>query len=104
MWSKGAVVVVKKGDPEFADAIEKGVTANKMVPKKDMEETERENAFMKKRYKESLENDIATAQIQYGHNWVTPTWLKPLAGLWALIVYGISVFVDKFMTIKEWDE
>lgn len=104
MWSKGAVVVVKKGDPVIADAIEKGVTANKMVPKKDVEETERENAFMKKRYRESLENDIADAELQYGYNRVTPRWLKPIAGLWALIVYGISVFVDKFMTIKEWDE
>lgn len=101
MWSKGAVVVIKKGDVDFADAIENGVTANKLVPKKDVEETERENAFMKKRYIESLENDIAAAQLQYGHNRVTPVWLKPIEGLFALIIYGISVFVDKYMTIKE---
>lgn len=100
MWSKGAVVIVKRGDEAMANAIEKGLDL-KMVPVEEVEDMKRDNFFLKKRCVKAIQQDILDAQLKYGHNWVPPKWANKLVQGFALIVYGISIFVDRYLTIKD---
>ena len=95
MWKKGAVVIVKHGDKEIADAIAKG------FGDPHMKALECENYFLKKHNREAILKEIAKAEYNYGYNWTPPNrFVKGLREFWALIEYGFAVFVDKFMTIK----
>ncbi len=99
MWSKGAVVIVKRGDEAMASAIEGGLDIQ-AVPKKDVEALERDYTFLKRRDAKTLKKKIEDAEADYGHNWIPPKWLgKIMEGL-AFIVYLISVFIDKYLVIK----
>lgn len=102
-WSKGAVVIVKRGDQEWADAMEQAL-AIKRASKEEIAEMERENTLLKTRMSKELEEKIADADRMYGYNFVWPKWLDPITGFFALIIYGIACFWDRFMTIKEWRE
>ena len=98
-WSKGAVVIKKYGDEEWSDAIEKTINIKK-ASDKEKEELERENTFMKRHVKESLEQKIANAERDYGYNWIPPKWMKPIMDILALIAYGVALFFDKFLTLR----
>lgn len=100
MWSKGAVVIVKRGDEAMANSIEEGLGL-KMVPVEQVEDMKRDNFFLKKRCSKAIQQDIIDAQIKYGYNWVPPKWASKLVQGFALIVYGVSIFVDRYLTIKD---
>ena len=99
-WSKGAVVIKKVGDEAWANEMEKVVSIQKAADK-EKAELERDNRWMRKHIVEDLEQKIIDAEINYGYNFVPPKWAKPIFDVIALIEYGIAMFVDKYMTIKE---
>lgn len=99
-WSKGAVVIKKAGDENWANEMEKVVNIRKAADK-EKSELERDNEWMKKHIVEDLEQKIIDAEINYGYNFVPPKWARPIFEGAALIQYGIAVFVDKYMTIRE---
>lgn len=103
MWSKGAVVIVKHGDQDWADSIEQTIAIRK-ASNQEVEELKRENTFLKKRTTDDLIAKIEKAEQDYGYNWTPPKWAKWFFDILALIEYGAAMFVDKFMTIKEWRE
>ena len=104
-WTKGAVVIVKRGDQEWADAMEESLD----IPRGDdreMKELENENKELKR------DNDLAKIhdtrftnmviqglEHEYGRNRIPPTWLKVVKQGFALVVYLVSVFYDKFCNI-----
>lgn len=99
-WSKGAVVIKKAGDENWANEMEKVVNTSKPRDQ-DKEALARDNEWMKKRIVEDLEQKIIDAEINYGYNFVPPRWAKPIFDVIALIEYGVAIFVDKYMTIHE---
>lgn len=97
-WSKGAVIIKKSGDEEWANEMEKALD----IPReddKDREALERDNEWMKRHIIEDLEQKIIDAEINYGYNFVPPKWAKPIFDVIALIEYGVALFVDKYMKI-----
>lgn len=97
-WSKGAVVIKKSGDEEWANEMEKALD----IPKNqnsDREALERDNEWMKRHIIEDLEQKIIDAEINYGYNFVPPRWASPIFKVMALIEYGVALFVDKYMRI-----
>lgn len=104
MWSKGAVVIVKHGDLAMADAIEKGVGSVQFVSPglshKD-DDIRSRYGVMKKRDSETWRREIERAEQTYGHNWVPPKWAEKIVGFFALIIYWITMFIDKYLRIKE---
>ena len=99
-WSKGAVVIKKSGDAEWANEMEKALDIQKPVDK-EKEALERDNEWMKRHIVEDLEKKIMEAEINYGYNFIPPKWAKPIFDVIALIEYGVAMFVDKYMKIKE---
>ena len=99
-WSKGAVVIKKTGDEEWANEMEKALDIQNPVDK-EKEALERDNEWMKRHIVEDLEKKIVEAEINYGYNFIPPKWAKPIFDVIALIEYGIAMFVDKYMKIKE---
>ncbi len=92
MWSKGAVVVVKRGDKAMADAIEKGL---------DIRYTNNDRYdLVKNRDRLYWQAKIDEAQLYYGTNPAPPPkWARKIVAGFAFIVYGFSVFVDKYLKI-----
>ena len=105
-WSKGAVVIVKRGDQEWGDAIEDSLNIKK-ASDKELEELRNENETLK-RDKDlgSMHDDkftdlaIQSLREKYKHKKEPPKWAKIVMEGFAFIVYWISVFFDKFLTIK----
>ncbi len=94
MWSKGAVVVVKRGDPEMANEMEKMFRSN--VGKHE----EGHYCFIPKRHtKEELETMIENAEILYGRNWIPPIWMKWIVEGVAFIVYHVCLFIEKYLIL-----
>lgn len=102
MWNKGAVVVIKHGDEQLANAIQNGVCST-MVPASDVNTLKRDYDLLKKRNTVYWSRKIRRAHRMYFEKpkKPLPNWTKPLIDIYALVVYGISMFVDKFMTIKD---
>lgn len=99
-WSKGAVVIKKTGDESWANEMEKALDIHKAADR-EKAELERDNEWMKKHIVEDLESKIMDAEINYGYNFIPPKWARPIFEGIALIEYGLALFVDKYMTIKE---
>lgn len=99
MWSKGAVVIIKHGDEAMADAMEKGLDIRYTKGVKDEKTCKTELAALARQ--EEIAAKIADAQANYGYNWTPPKWANKIIGVFALIVYGVSVFIDKYLRIKE---
>lgn len=97
-WKKGAVVIKKHGDEEWADAMEKALNVQKAA-NKELEELRRDNEFMKKHVTEDLEQKIIDAELNYGYNWTPPKWAKGIVEGFAFIVYHISLFVEKYLIL-----
>lgn len=99
MWSKGAVVIVKHGDPEMADQIANGLVR---MPDERYLRMERENYFLKRRSKREIRKMIRRAERRYGWNPAPPpNWAKWIVGIRNLMIYGLVIFKDKYMTIQE---
>lgn len=95
-WKKGAVVIRKAGDEEWANEMERVVSVPE-AKDQEKEELARDNEWMKKHIVKDLENKIIDAEINYGYNFVPPRWVKPIFDVIALIEYGLAMFVDKYL-------
>lgn len=98
MLAKPGVVIIKRGDKEVADALEKGLGVG-MYTKDQMMEVQRERDFYKKHVIEDLEGAIADAQEEYGRNYIPPVWAQKVIGVYALVMYGIQKFIDKYLRL-----
>ena len=71
MWTKGAVVIIKRGDAAMANAMEKSLTVPVLTKRKNrwcrMKCT---NYIPKSKTHEETERLIAYAEIKYGHKWL----------------------------------
>lgn len=103
MWDKGAIVIIRRGDDEFGRAITEGVTQQmQLVPLHEVANLERDYKFLKSRDQLYWKRKIARANRLYSTPIPRrPKWMRPFQDIWYLIVYGISVFADKYMTIHE---
>lgn len=98
MLTKPGVVIIKHGDKEVTDAIEKGIGVG-MYTKEQMTEVQRERDFYKKHIIEELEEKIADAEARHGYNYIPPTWAQKVIGVYALIMYGVQKFIDKYLRL-----
>lgn len=100
MWSKGAVVIVKRGDDEIASAIEKALDIRTKDPKLLTKQERDEYDLLRRARSDKIREEIALAEEYYGYNWVPPKWAEKIVGAFALVVYGISVFIERYLRIK----
>ena len=101
-WSKGAVVIVKRGDPNWADSIEKSMNIQK-ASIKEVEEMQKSNKycfFPKRHTSDELKEMIEDAEKKYGKRWDKPNFLKTIEGWMYLFVYQFIIFVDKYVMKK----
>lgn len=96
MWSKGAVVIIKHGDEEIANGIESGISLKQPKP---LNECKTELAAEAR--KADIAAKILKAEIDYGYNPDPPKWARKIVGVFALIIYGITLFIDKYLKIKD---
>lgn len=90
MWSKGAVVIIKRGDKDMADSMEAS-----LVPVQ-----QKNNKPMPRRGSEYWSRELAIADFIYGKNYRDPPdWARPVIGFGALVIYGVSVTVEKISKI-----
>ena len=104
-WKKGAVVIVKHGDQDWADSMEESLNIQR-ASDKELEELENENRNLKRdkdlskihddRFTQNALDDLENKWDYYP----PPTWLRVIKEGLAFIVYWISIFFDKFLTIK----
>lgn len=98
MWTKGAVVVIKRGDEEMANAITEG-SGVKTVNSKDYNDLETAHELLRRRRTEDILDDIIDAEEEYGHNWVPPKWAKWIFEGMAFVVYWVCIFIDKYLRL-----
>lgn len=105
-WSKGAVVIVKHGDQEWADSMEQTV-AIKLASKQEVEELRKENEALKRDKKLAKIHDdrftnIVIKEIERKHGKIKRyrRWKDILLAPWALFVYAVSLFTNKYLIIK----
>ena len=99
MISKGALVIIKRGDEGMSNEMAKSIIAPEI--KKDYDKLQAKYYFARKRSRKAIRKDIRKAQRKYGYNYIPSNRvIKYIREGFALIEYGIAVFVDKFMTIK----
>lgn len=105
-WSKGAVVIVKRGDQEWGDVIEDALDV-KRASNKELEELRKENEELKRDKELARNHDtrftnkaIQDLKDENEHYKTPPKWLRVIKEGFAFIVYWISVFWDKYLTIK----
>ena len=92
-WSKGAVVVVKHGDPKMADEMEK-------IFRNSTKSSGGGYCFLPHRHTtEELKNMIEDARITYGKRYRTPEWLRPIKEGCAFIVYYICKFIERYLVL-----
>ena len=98
MWSKGAVVIVKHGDEAMAEALEKGLD----IRYRDTTPIEKKCKYelMELRQSRRFKEEIEELDRLYGYNWVPPKWAKGIVEVFALAVYGVSIFIDRYLRIK----
>ncbi len=106
-WKKGAVVIKKHGDEEWADAMEKTLNVQRAAKKemeeliKENEELKRDNTFMKKHIVEDLENKMADAERDYSYNWTPQSkFAKYVTEGFAFVIYHIVMFIDKYLVLR----
>lgn len=99
-WSKGAVVIVKHGDQEWADSMEQTL-AIKRASDQEVEELRRDKKLSK--IHDDAFTDIAIQSLRKKYRKIKPMpkWLDILLSPWSLLVYGIAVFSNKFLIIRD---
>lgn len=100
MSNKSALVVIRRGDDEMSSQMAESL----IVPaiKKEYDKLQTEYYFIKRRDNRNTRKKIMAAKRKYGYNYIPSNKIiKALQQGFALFEYGIAMFVDKFMTIKE---
>jgi len=100
MWSKGAVVVVKRGDEAMANAIEEGMSLA-LVSSKEVEDIKRENFFLKRQNTKNNKRKIIAARHAYAIKRRRFKWKRLFVDIYALTVYGLTMFFDRYMRIHK---
>lgn len=101
MWSRGGVVIVKRGDEAITDAIEQGMDI--LVSDTTDEDTKKikdERDLLKKAKTDAILCKIAKAEYEYGRNPTLPDWARKISEAAALVVYVICTFIDRYLRIK----
>ena len=94
MWSKGAVVVVKHGDPGIANELEKIFRNNNKST------SSGGYCFLPRRHTtEELKAMIEDAERQYGQRRIPPKWLECIRMGLAFVVYHICIFIEKYLVL-----
>ena len=104
MWSKGAVVVIKRGDPAMADAIENGVGVSTKIPE-EYKTMERDYAVMKVGRESEIQEKIRKLNNKYNRKpnlfqRVMTILLKPfvvLEVIYAMIICAIQFLFDPLL-------
>ena len=107
-WTKGAVVIVKRGDEEWADSIEKTLTVDEgWADSKEIEQLKSENEELKRdkamtKIHDTRFTNAAIDSLSNKHDYYLPPprWIRIIKEGIAFIVYWVSIFVDKYMVIK----
>ena len=110
MWSKGAVVIVKRGDMAMADAIESALCAKTTIPEK-YEMMERDYNIMKVGRESDIQRKIREANNKYGRK--KPTRMQRIIAiitlpiLWLEVIYAMVVcFLEscsiRFLRLLNW--
>lgn len=99
MWSKGAVVIVKRGDAAMADGIENAIFQKTTIPE-EYETMERDYNIMKVGRESDIQRKIRKANNKYGRK--KPTRLQRVIAiitrpiLWLEVGYAMVVCFLKF--------
>ena len=99
MLSKGAVVIVKHGDKEIADAIEQGLDVR--YPKENRDEHTCKTELAAIARQKDIAEKYEKAKAQRDPIKIESKVKQRIKEGFALIVYVVSVFIDKFLRIKE---
>ena len=100
MTNKSAVVIIKRGDQEMANAMVDGLNLPAVQDSR-MIFLERENFFLKRQRTRTMRRKIREAQLKYGNNYIPKSNLgRRIREGWALIEYGLALFAERFMTIE----
>ena len=94
MWSKGAVVVVKRGDPGMADEMEK-------IFKSNVKSSGGGYCFLPRKHTpEELKVMMEDAQRLYGkRRRILPEWFRPIKEALAFVTYHVCTFIEKYLKI-----
>ena len=98
MWSKGAVVIVKRGDEAVADAMASPFEQQTQEPLNEDEKDWKD--LLSQAKKDAIMVKIAIAEANYGRNYIPPAWAKKIVECFAFIVYKFSIFVERYLVIK----
>lgn len=99
MWTRGAVVVVKRGDLAIADTACDGLGL-RTVPSRQIENLERDNYFLRRHSKKSTLRTIRRAEQKYGRNPELPMIFKVPLVAYGMIVYGIDRLYDRCLDLR----
>lgn len=95
MITKGAVVMLKRGDLPMAAEMSKALTID-LIPQTEVAELQRNYDLLKKRDRQYWARKISRAQRKYSTKTIQyPNFLKPFVDLYALTLYGIATLTDK---------
>ena len=98
-WSKGAIVVVKHGDTDMANAIENGLS-KMMVPKEQYDELERDHTLGKIHDDRATDALIADLEARCKRKWNPPKWVDKIVVPYAFVVYWVDVFFKQIRVCK----
>lgn len=96
--NRGAVVIVKHGDQEIADAIEKGLDIRYRDEKKDENTCKTELAAIARQ--KDIAKKFRAARRKYRIK-KKPKEQGVVKNVFIFLVYAFTMFVDKYMRIKE---
>lgn len=100
MWNKGAVVIIKRGDEAIGNAIEDGAI-KKMIPSSEVEDIRRENFFLKRQNIRNNREKIIDANYNYRRKKYRFRIPKIFIDIYAIGVYGLSEFINRYIFIKK---
>ena len=100
-WTKGGVVIVKRGDRVLTDAIEQSINIQ-LASRKELEELieenkrlKMENSLLRRLVNRYVRADILALEYEYGYNPKPPKWARKVSELFAFVVYKFSVFTEE---------
>lgn len=93
-WSKGAVVIVKHGDPVMREEM------GKIFEDRANVKSGSGYCFMPHRHsKEELMQMMEDAEITYGIRHKSPEWIRPIKEAIAFVTYHVCRFIEKYLIL-----
>ena len=94
-WSKGAVVIVKRGDQDWADSIEQAISIRK-ASEREVEELKRHKNLTKIHDDKFTDIAIENLRNRYRVKPVTRV-MDILLSPWTLLLYGVVVLSERWV-------